>query len=131
MYAVTAPNGVTYGLPLFVVAAGLTPVVGVVDVLNLGPDTLYLAGAYLARLVVGGTLLGLTAGAIAAGAAVAQAPSRSPRTWTPPCCSLSMTCGPRPCTGRTGRHCRARPPYTFRARRAACVHRTSHHYGGS
>ena len=58
-YAVTAIDGVAFGLLLFVVAAGLALVFGVMDVLNLAHGTLYLLGAYLAYLLVGKDLLGL------------------------------------------------------------------------
>ncbi|GAA2601158.1 branched-chain amino acid ABC transporter permease [Dactylosporangium fulvum] len=67
--AVTAVDGVAFGLLLFTVAAGLALTFGVMDVLNLAHGTLYLAGAYLAYLLTDGTMLGLavalTAGAVA------------------------------------------------------------------
>ncbi|HEX5540818.1 MAG TPA: branched-chain amino acid ABC transporter permease [Micromonospora sp.] len=68
-YTVTALDGVAFGLLLFVVAAGLTLIFGVMDVLNLAHGTLYLAGAYLAYLLTDGSLIGLAA-ALAAGAAL-------------------------------------------------------------
>lgn len=58
-YAVTAIDGVAFGLLLFVVAAGLALTFGVMDVLNLAHGTLYLLGAYLAYLFVGQSLPGL------------------------------------------------------------------------
>lgn len=61
MYAATAIDGIAYGLLLFVVAAGLALIFGVMDVLTLAHGTLYLAGAYLAWLLTGGSLLGLAA----------------------------------------------------------------------
>jgi branched-chain amino acid transport system permease protein len=61
MYAVTAIDGVAFGLLLFVVAAGLALIFGVMDVLNLAHGTLYLLGAYLTYLISDGTLLGLAA----------------------------------------------------------------------
>lgn len=67
-YAVTAIDGVAFGLLLFVVAAGLALVFGVMDVLNLAHGTLYLLGAYLAYLLVGEALLGLAL-AVAVGVA--------------------------------------------------------------
>jgi branched-chain amino acid transport system permease protein len=66
-YAVTALDGVAFGLLLFVVAAGLTLIFGVMDVLNLAHGSLYLAGAYLAWWLSHGSLAGLAA-AIAVGA---------------------------------------------------------------
>lgn len=41
-------NGVGYGLMLFLLAAGLTLVFGIMDVLNLAHGSLFMAGAYLA-----------------------------------------------------------------------------------
>jgi branched-chain amino acid transport system permease protein len=60
-YFVTALDGVAFGLLLFVVAAGLTLIFGVMDVLNLAHGSLYLAGAYLAWLLAHGSLIGLAA----------------------------------------------------------------------
>jgi branched-chain amino acid transport system permease protein len=70
-YGVTALDGVAFGLLLFVVAAGLALIFGVMDVLNLAHGTLYLLGAYLAYLFTDGSVLGLLvalAVGIAAGA---------------------------------------------------------------
>ncbi|WP_238011593.1 branched-chain amino acid ABC transporter permease [Dactylosporangium sp. AC04546] len=61
-YGVTAVDGVAYGLVLFVVAAGLTLIFGVMGVLNLAHGTFFLAGGYLAYLAHrhgGGSLAGL------------------------------------------------------------------------
>ncbi|MEJ3741697.1 branched-chain amino acid ABC transporter permease [Actinomycetes bacterium KLBMP 9797] len=71
-YAVTALDGVAFGLLLFCVGAGLALIFGVMDVLNLAHGTLYLAGAYLAYLLAGDSLLGLAA-ALATGAALGAA----------------------------------------------------------
>jgi branched-chain amino acid transport system permease protein len=60
-YAVTALDGVAFGLLLFVVAAGLALIFGVMDVLNLAHGSLYLAGAYLAWWLAHGSLAGLAA----------------------------------------------------------------------
>lgn len=71
-YAVTAVDGVAYGLLLFTVAAGLMLIFGIMNVLNLGHGILYLAGAYLAWWLTDGSLLALglaVVAAIAAGAA--------------------------------------------------------------
>jgi branched-chain amino acid transport system permease protein len=69
-YAVTALYGLAFGLLLFTVAAGLTLIFGVLDVLNLAHGSLYLAGAYLAYLLAGGGGLLDLAIAFAAGVAV-------------------------------------------------------------
>ncbi|MGL4743882.1 MAG: branched-chain amino acid ABC transporter permease [Dermatophilaceae bacterium] len=58
-YAVTAVDGVAFGLLLFVVASGLALIFGVMEVLNLAHGTLYLLGAYLTYLTSDGSLLGL------------------------------------------------------------------------
>lgn len=44
-------NGIGYGLMLFLLAAGLTLVFGIMDTLNLAHGSLYMAGAYLAARV--------------------------------------------------------------------------------
>jgi len=67
-YGITALDGLAYGLLLFTVAAGLTLIFGVMDILNLAHGSLYLAGAYLAYLLSTGGLLDLAA-AVAVGAA--------------------------------------------------------------
>ncbi|MEV0217287.1 branched-chain amino acid ABC transporter permease [Micromonospora sp. NPDC050695] len=67
-YGVTALDGVAFGLLLFVVAAGLALVFGVMDVLNMAHGTLYLLGAYLAYLLTDGSLIALIA-ALTAGVA--------------------------------------------------------------
>lgn len=66
---VSIVDGVAYGFLLFTLAAGLSLVFGMMDVLNLAHGTLYLAGAYLAHLLSGGSWLGFAL-AIAAGIAV-------------------------------------------------------------
>uniref|UniRef100_A4WXN9 Inner-membrane translocator n=1 Tax=Cereibacter sphaeroides (strain ATCC 17025 / ATH 2.4.3) TaxID=349102 RepID=A4WXN9_CERS5 len=55
-------NGLQFGILLFLVAAGLTLVFGVMDVINLAHGSQYMAGAYLAAAFAGLTgsfLLGL------------------------------------------------------------------------
>src|SRR5436190_9732244 len=42
-----ALNGVQFGLMLFLLAAGLTPVFGIMDMINLAHGSLYMIGAYL------------------------------------------------------------------------------------
>ena len=44
-------NGAGYGLMLFLIAAGLTLVFGVMDVLNLSHGSLFMVGAYVAAQV--------------------------------------------------------------------------------
>ena len=44
-------NGVGYGLMLFLLAAGLTLVFGIMDTMNLAHGSLYMAGAYIAARV--------------------------------------------------------------------------------
>jgi len=68
-YAVTALDGVAFGLLLFCIAASLTLIFGVMDILNLAHGSLYLAGTYLAYLLSTGGLLDLAA-AVAAGVAI-------------------------------------------------------------
>ena len=41
-------NGLQFGLMLFVIAAGLTRVLGILDILNVAHGSLYMAGAYVA-----------------------------------------------------------------------------------
>jgi len=68
-HLVSIVDGVAFGLLLFTLAAGLSLVFGMMDVLNLAHGTLYLAGAYLAYLLSDGSWAGFLA-AIAAGVAV-------------------------------------------------------------
>jgi branched-chain amino acid transport system permease protein len=44
-------NGLGYGLMLFLLAAGLTLVFGIMDTMNLAHGSLYMAGAYVAARV--------------------------------------------------------------------------------
>ena len=41
-------NGLQFGLMLFLIAAGLTLVFGILDILNVAHGSLYMAGAYVA-----------------------------------------------------------------------------------
>ncbi|NUT39438.1 MAG: branched-chain amino acid ABC transporter permease, partial [Thermoactinospora sp.] len=50
---VTAFDGIAFGCLLFVLAVGLTMIFGLLDVLNLAHGALYMAGGYLAFLVIG------------------------------------------------------------------------------
>src|SRR3982750_2555169 len=69
-------NGLQYGVMLFLMAAGLTLVLGIMNMVNLAHGSLYMVGAYLATAAmqwtgnyVLGALLGL-AGTLAVGMAV-------------------------------------------------------------
>ncbi|MCX7898161.1 MAG: branched-chain amino acid ABC transporter permease [Rhodocyclaceae bacterium] len=69
-----AANGLQFGLMLFLIAAGLTLVFGIMDTINLAHGSLYMVGAYLgahAAATTGSFLLGLftaTLGVAAIGA---------------------------------------------------------------
>jgi branched-chain amino acid transport system permease protein len=69
LFAVQALNGLQFGVILFLVAAGLTLVFGVMDFLNLAHGVQYMLGAYLAASFVAKTShfgLGLLLGLLAA-----------------------------------------------------------------
>jgi branched-chain amino acid transport system permease protein len=68
----TALNGFQLGIMLFLMAAGLTLVFGVMGLINLAHGSLYMVGAFAAAAVAGATgsfLLGLAAALAAAAAA--------------------------------------------------------------
>ena len=48
-------NGLQFGLMLFLLAAGLTLVFGIMDMINLAHGSLYMIGAYLAATLVSAT----------------------------------------------------------------------------
>jgi branched-chain amino acid transport system permease protein len=61
-------NGLQFGLMLFLLAAGLTLVFGIMDMINLAHGSLYMVGAYLVASIVqasGSFWLGLLGGMIA------------------------------------------------------------------
>ena len=63
-------NGLQFGVMLFLMAAGLTLVFGIMGLINLAHGSLYLVGAYIAATVFvtsGSFLLGLLAAVLAAG----------------------------------------------------------------
>lgn len=67
-----ALNGLQFGVMLFLMAAGLTLVFGVMGLINLAHGSLYMVGAFAAAAVAGWTgsyMLGLIASLIAAAAA--------------------------------------------------------------
>src|SRR5437764_2502138 len=64
-------NGLQFGLMLFLLAAGLTLVFGIMDMINLAHGSLYMLGAFLASTLVqvtgsflGGVLLAIPATAV-------------------------------------------------------------------
>src|SRR5512142_167897 len=60
-----ALNGLQFGLMLFLLAAGLTLVFGIMDMINLAHGSLYMVGAYLVAAVAaasGSFVLALAAG---------------------------------------------------------------------
>ena len=66
-------NGLQFGIMLFLMAAGLTLIFGVMGLINLAHGSLYMVGAFCAAAVAGATgsfLLGLVAAL--AGAAIAE-----------------------------------------------------------
>ena len=63
-------NGLQFGLMLFLIAAGLTLVFGIMDVLNLAHGSLYMIGAYLAATIAqasGSFWIALPAAVVATG----------------------------------------------------------------
>ena len=48
-------NGLQFGLMLFLLAAGLTLVFGIMDMINLAHGSLYMIGAFLAATLVQAT----------------------------------------------------------------------------
>ncbi|MEP2472100.1 MAG: branched-chain amino acid ABC transporter permease, partial [Paracoccaceae bacterium] len=65
-------NGLQFGVMLFLMAAGLTLIFGVMGLINLAHGSLYMVGAFAAAAVAGLTgsfLLGLIAALIAAACA--------------------------------------------------------------
>ena len=48
-------NGLQYGVMLFLMAAGLTLVLGIMNMVNLAHGSLYMVGAYLAVALTGWT----------------------------------------------------------------------------
>ncbi|MFD9942006.1 branched-chain amino acid ABC transporter permease [Nonomuraea sp. NPDC059023] len=56
---VNAFDGLAFGALLFVLAVGLTLIYGMLDVLNLAHGALYMAGGYVAFLLLGGASVGL------------------------------------------------------------------------
>ena len=58
-----ALNGLQFGLMLFLLAAGLTLVFGIMDMINLAHGSLYMVGAYLTAAVMNlKTLIGALCG---------------------------------------------------------------------
>jgi branched-chain amino acid transport system permease protein len=63
---ITIVDGVAYGVLLFTIAIGLSLTFGIVDTLNLAHGTVYLGGAYVAVLLVGGGQPSIAVFAVAA-----------------------------------------------------------------
>src|SRR5258707_12695681 len=73
-------NGLQFGLMLFLIAAGLTLVFGIMDIMNLAHGSLYMAGAYVAAetmqrtgsftaaVLVAAVATGVAGGGVGAGA---------------------------------------------------------------
>ena len=63
-------NGLQFGLMLFLIAAGLTLVFGILDILNVAHGSLYMAGAYVAAQTMQATqsfLLAVVVSAVVTG----------------------------------------------------------------
>lgn len=70
VYLVYLVNGVSYGMLLFIIAAGLTMVMGTMGILNCAHGAFYLLGVYIAYSVAGYTnnfLFGLLAASVSMG----------------------------------------------------------------
>ena len=63
-------NGVQFGVMLFLMAAGLTLIFGIMDMINLAHGSLYMVGAYVAAAVFAATGSFLAGLAAALGAAI-------------------------------------------------------------
>ncbi len=81
-------NGVTFGMVLFLIAAGLSLIFGLMRIINLAHGCFYLLGAYVALSVIQSTnsfFLALISGMLSIGyrdrAAPALRPWRLPSTW--------------------------------------------------
>ena len=77
-------NGAQFGVMLFLMAAGLTLIFGIMNLINLAHGSLYMVGAYVAAAVFAATgsfLLALLAAAWAASAMTAP-PSKPIWQWT-------------------------------------------------
>jgi len=65
LLAIQALNGLQYGVLLFLLAAGLTLVLGVMNFVNLAHGSLYMLGAYLSATIYGSSGSFLLAGFVA------------------------------------------------------------------
>src|SRR5512136_1410670 len=70
-FAIQLLNGVQYGLLLFLVAAGLTLIFGIMGIINLAHGSFYMVGAYLAYSL--SSLTGSFAAAIVLGTVLSVA----------------------------------------------------------
>jgi branched-subunit amino acid ABC-type transport system permease component len=80
-------NGLQFGVMLFLLAAGLTLIFGIMGVINLAHGSLYMVGAYAAAFAAAQT--GSVVIAIIAGLAARRPPSLAWR-WSCSCCAGSM-----------------------------------------
>ena len=78
-------NGLQFGLLLFLLAAGLTLVFGIMDLVNLAHGSLYMMGAYFAATFVAWTGNFLIGVLLALGATLCSASS-----WNSWRCGISM-----------------------------------------
>ena len=89
-------NGLQFGTMLFLMAAGLTLVFGVMGLINLAHGSLYMVGAFAAATAAAATgnfLLALVA-ALAAAAARRRASSRSSSSAASTAATTSTRCSP-------------------------------------
>src|SRR2546428_8978749 len=73
-----ALNGISFGALLFILAAGLSLIFGVMDVVNLAHGAFYMLGAYVALSVV------RTTGSFWVALVAVPPPPRAPRPLVPP-----------------------------------------------
>ena len=77
-------NGLQFGLLLFLLAAGLTLVFGIMDMVNLAHGSLYMVGAYFAATFVALTDSFVLGALLALGASIAFQRVRACRAPCPP-----------------------------------------------
>src|SRR5258708_18521579 len=95
-------NGLQFGLMLFLIAAGLTLVFGIMDIMNLAHGSLYMAGAYVAAETMqrtGSFTAAVLVAAVATGVAgggVGVGVVRGPAVRGPPAPGLGSSAVPPP-----------------------------------
>ena len=70
-FIITMVNGVATGVPLFLIASGLTLIYGVMGVLNFAHGGFFMVGAYLVVLILAHDAVGISSFLLAVGAAAA------------------------------------------------------------